>query len=297
MNSIKSQSITPFEVIVVVDGSTDSSLSWLQNQDILSDVKIHFQSNQGRSIVRNNGAEIAKGDLLLFVDDDMSLNCDCLEKHLLHHKSFKNCIVSGAQIDPSIKTRTDFQMFKHYLSIKWNNSLSQYGGMPLSKKNLYLTAANMSIRRDIFWTVGGFDTRLKDAEDYDLAVRANSIGYNIIYLPECIGWHYDDVSCQKYILRLIEYRNAHEILSIINPKLYPAGTKYSVRPPLGIKKYFFKMFSNNLFVRLVDIGFFKFAPRKIKFLIYSIIITANGTYFPDRFKLHEYNSGTTTRQI
>jgi glycosyltransferase involved in cell wall biosynthesis len=285
LESISNQTVRPFEIIVVIDGSTDDTLTFLNNQHIITSLKIIFQENSGRSIVRNRGSELATGDLLIFVDDDMSLSSNCIEQHLTHHKRFPNSIASGAQIDPNIPSRSDFQLFKHYISCKWKNNLLKYRGEPLPQYDLHLTAANMSIPRDLFIRLGCFDIRLRDAEDYDLAVRANLQGVSIFYLADCIGFHYDNVSCEKYILRVREYHIAQKVLEKVNPLLYSSGTKYSQSSLTSIKRMFFKFFTYKFIIYLVDFGFFKVLPKTIRYKLYDVVITANGIYFPDLVRL------------
>lgn len=83
LDSIKSQTLKDYEVIIVNDGSTDNS------SDIISKYpyKIINQDNQGLSMARNNGVKASSGDYLIFIDSD-----DYIEKDLLKEidKSLSN---------------------------------------------------------------------------------------------------------------------------------------------------------------------------------------------------------------
>lgn len=85
---------TDFEVILIDDGSSDSSLK-IANKwaNIHENIKVRHQENQGQAIARNVGLEIAEGEYLMFVDSDDFLykntllaplkcisenNCDCI---------------------------------------------------------------------------------------------------------------------------------------------------------------------------------------------------------------------------
>ena len=74
LDSIKNQSFKDYEVIVVNDGTKDKSMDIVKKYD----VKIIEQENQGLSVARNNGAKRARGEYILFVDSD-----DTIEKDLL----------------------------------------------------------------------------------------------------------------------------------------------------------------------------------------------------------------------
>lgn len=75
LDSVFQQSFKDYEVIVVNDGTKDKSMDIVKDYD----VKIINQENQGLSAARNNGAKKAKGDYLLFVDSDDTIDKDLLK--------------------------------------------------------------------------------------------------------------------------------------------------------------------------------------------------------------------------
>lgn len=78
--SIEGQTYRNIEIIVVDDGSTDSTLQLAQtHSEKDSRVTILVQDNQYAGVARNNGLEKAKGDYLLFFDADDILNSDTIE--------------------------------------------------------------------------------------------------------------------------------------------------------------------------------------------------------------------------
>ncbi len=74
LDSIKEQTISDYEVIVVNDGSTDNSKDIIKKYPY----KVINQKNQGLSMARNNGVKEARGEYIIFLDSD-----DYLEKNLL----------------------------------------------------------------------------------------------------------------------------------------------------------------------------------------------------------------------
>lgn len=82
LNSIISQTYSNYEVIIVNDGSTDSSLQICERYAKKNKkFKVFSNENQGISISRNFGIEKATGDFLIFIDsDDYLANNQCLEK-------------------------------------------------------------------------------------------------------------------------------------------------------------------------------------------------------------------------
>ncbi len=78
LKSLQKQTYKDFEVIVVDDGSTDDTLSECQ----MSNVKCQIlkQEHKGPGAARNFGAKKARGEILVFVDADMTFDKDFLKK-------------------------------------------------------------------------------------------------------------------------------------------------------------------------------------------------------------------------
>ncbi len=80
LNSLSKQSLQNFEVIVVDDGSTDKTLQVLSELKINNyKLKILKQEHKGAGSGRNLGAKHAKGDILVFVDSDMTFDKNFLK--------------------------------------------------------------------------------------------------------------------------------------------------------------------------------------------------------------------------
>lgn len=68
-----------YEVIVIVDGSKDSTLSISQSiAEKFVNVKVYYQANEGLSGARNNGFDYANGEYVWFVDSDDWIEENCL---------------------------------------------------------------------------------------------------------------------------------------------------------------------------------------------------------------------------
>lgn len=70
IQSVLNQIQKNIEVIIINDGSTDSTADKLSSYQEIENVKIIHQENQGLSITRNRGIELAKGEYLHFLDAD-----------------------------------------------------------------------------------------------------------------------------------------------------------------------------------------------------------------------------------
>ena len=107
--SIKKQTYSNYEIIIVDDGSKDNSLKMCkkfknENKNII--LKIFTQKNEGPSSARNRGIANAKGDYITFVDSD-----DYLEENLL--EALLNCCKKDTMIRSNYKTFKNNKIFNN----------------------------------------------------------------------------------------------------------------------------------------------------------------------------------------
>lgn len=174
-----------YEIIVVENGS--DRLTGLPEDADGPRCTLLRMEKPGRSGARNRGAAEAKGKLLVFVDDDITVGPGFISAHLRAHERWPAALAVGRIGLPVDALATPFGRFRQRLE---DNSIPPAGG-PVAMPN-FCTAANMSIRRDRFKTLGGFETSLAAAEDQDLALRHTAREGEIVFIPEATAIHRDD---------------------------------------------------------------------------------------------------------
>jgi glycosyltransferase involved in cell wall biosynthesis len=285
INALRGQDFKAFELIIVIDGSTDDTEEVLGRMDLsFAPTRIIKQENSGRAAVRNRGAGEASGELLIFFDDDMLPLANCIEGHVHHHIQNPDSILTGGLREPVNASSPDIMKYRAYLSNKWNTEIRSIDGK-LGADQIFITAANFSIRKHDFQALQGFDERLNDAEDFDFAVRAYKAAIPLYFKEEVFAWHHDQLTCVSYVKRQRQYLEANKKLSVIKPWIYAEGYRKPIAQPIGWRRIVYSLFCNKLFVSAVDRGAFSILPTKVKYLLYDLIISANGIFFPEKVKL------------
>ena len=84
-----------YEVVVVVDGSTDGTSAMLRELEPPCGFQVLEQPNQGPAVARNHALAAARGEVVLFLDDDILCEPQVLGEHLLGHTGSAAAVVHG----------------------------------------------------------------------------------------------------------------------------------------------------------------------------------------------------------
>ncbi len=184
------------ELIIVIDGSTDGTAEALREIEGPFPVRIIEQPNQGASEARNRGAAEAANEVILFLDDDMLCQPDLVREHARLHRDGADAVIGDTPIDPNSPPG-----FLPESVARWIASTRV--SSPLSPFDVF--TGQLSIRRSVFETLGGFDTTFTSAgafgnEDADLGVRLLA-DYDVRHNPAAICRQHYVVSPTEYMDR------------------------------------------------------------------------------------------------
>jgi GT2 family glycosyltransferase len=201
--SLRKQSYEAIEIIVVDNASKDDSKQVTKDADARW---LGLSSNIGLAPALNRGADVATGELLLFVNNDMRFDVNfvtALVDALSKDKSI--FAADGMQYDWE-GTQPGHQATRLTANKPPSNSAIQLvPGLYLYQERaegstavVMASAACMLVRKDIFSSIGRFDERLPlSYEDVEICWRAWVAGWKTVYAPDAVCWHRVGSSCRS----------------------------------------------------------------------------------------------------
>jgi GT2 family glycosyltransferase len=187
LRSLAQQTLPPeqYEVIVAIDGSEDGTRELVGQFSAPYPVRALWQPNRGRAAACNAGARAATGEILVLLDDDMEAAPGLLAAHIGAHPVGSSVGVVGAVPVVDLESRT-----AQFIAARFERHAAKLQQADYSLKLRDFYSGSFSIRRDVFWAVGGFDEafRIYGNEDLELALRLRRAGVRIIFRPEAIAY-------------------------------------------------------------------------------------------------------------
>jgi GT2 family glycosyltransferase len=189
LQALTRQTLSPeeYEVIVSIDGSRDGTREMVSQFPAPYKLRYTWQPNNGRAAACNAGIRLARGDLLILLDDDMEPSPGFVAAHLQAHPRGSRRAVIGAA--PIVFDQSSPPIVK-YVASGFNYRLERLAqsGSTIRFRDAY--TGNFSIRREVLVEIGGFDEDFKvyGHEDYELAWRLLGAGVQLIYSPEALSY-------------------------------------------------------------------------------------------------------------
>jgi peptidoglycan/xylan/chitin deacetylase (PgdA/CDA1 family)/glycosyltransferase involved in cell wall biosynthesis len=176
-----------FEVVVVVDGATDDTAAMLGTMAPGYALVVVAQPQLGSTRARNAGAARAKGELLLFVDDDEVAAPELVEAHLDAHAANDGVVVIGA-IERRVPSNAD-----RFARVQVEDARLQIDALskrPPTYWDCY--GGNCSMPRAAFDRAGGYAPDMTRETDTELGYRLHATGLRFVFAPAAIVSEYRD---------------------------------------------------------------------------------------------------------
>lgn len=218
---------SPTEVLLL-----DNSKSW-ETEKVKKlansyDASYHAGSNN-LSQKRNRGIELAKYDLVLFLDSDCLVDKNILDEH---YKAYLDLNVGGCLGSLTFVGKNT----RIWASVEQTGVLESFN-IPVNQSDtLWGPTANISFRRRALLEVGGFDVAFSrpGGEDVDLGFRMTDAGWKISCNPAAVAYHSKDTwsSFREVYGRFLRYGSADALLIRKHPSRtivdFPLTTHYTV---------------------------------------------------------------------
>lgn len=189
--SLERQTRPPSEVFVVDGGSPDQSVAVARALG----ATVREEENRGLGYLYNRGAESARGDLVLFANNDVALAGDCLERlgDALAADG-ERFAADPRQVDwdgeRTVHARTTIRRGGLLRELIPGLRLEHVVPSAATVPTVCANGAAMLVRREWFLQLGGFDeTFFMEWEDLDLCWRAWLRGWATVYVPEAVVRH------------------------------------------------------------------------------------------------------------
>ena len=190
-----------YEVIVVDDGSRTPIRPLVEAETFDYPLRLVEQANAGQAVARHAGLTLARGEIVVIVDDDMRFAPTFLAAHRAAHRAGAE-VVQGAIVPPDYP----LPLFERWHATELVRFAAAIAAGEAHVRGAHLATGNVSLRRRLYVAVGGFDPTLKRSEDRDLGIRLERSGARFGFSADAASVHNTDhVSLKVWLGRAFNY--------------------------------------------------------------------------------------------
>jgi glycosyltransferase involved in cell wall biosynthesis/peptidoglycan/xylan/chitin deacetylase (PgdA/CDA1 family) len=176
--------VAGLEVVVVDDGSTDETPRVLERHASLLPLRFERQANRGQAAALNRGIRLARGEICLFLDDDVIAAPRLAVEHAQTQRASGGAIALG---NLSLELPARAGGLARYVGRWWYGQYGEFerGDRTPTFRSCY--SGNISVPRLALVEAGGFAEWLSRSFDVELAYRLERAGLPIVFVPEARG--------------------------------------------------------------------------------------------------------------
>jgi glycosyltransferase involved in cell wall biosynthesis len=238
-----------FEVIVVVDGSTDGTAETLRALRVPFPLRVVDQPNAGSAAARNHGAALATADLLMFLDDDMEAHPRLLAEHERSHREGAAAVMGHIPVHPESPSGLLAERVG-----TWAEERARRLSKPRAEVGLEdMLTGQLSVGRALFQRQTGFDTRFRQQissgnADTDFGCRLLHSGCRVIFNPKAISWQKYIVTPRQYLRQWREAGKADvrfvrkhpdQLSAIFTPRKLQQRRRWMIPPVAAVLRWVF----------------------------------------------------------
>lgn len=215
LSSLLTQDFTKtYEVVIVEDGSTQSSEHIIEKYKDRLQISYYFKQNSGPGDSRNFGMRKAKGNFFLILDSD----CVLPKKYLseVDKALTRNYVDCFGGPDAAHESFSDLQKAINYVM----TSFLTTGGIRGSEKSIdkfQPRSFNMGLSRKAFEATNGFG-KIHPGEDPDLTIRLWKAGFETSFISKAYVFHKRRISWKKFYQQVQKFGKCRPILNHWHPE-------------------------------------------------------------------------------
>jgi glycosyltransferase involved in cell wall biosynthesis len=162
------------------------------------ELRVFSHDARSAAATRNLGATQARGQTLLFIDDDVIAEPTLVQAHL--QAQAPNTVILGYS-KPVLPDNPSW--YQRDARRWWEDTFYELGKPSHRFTYRDFFSGNMSLPAKLFHSVGGFDISFSGRlEDYELGLRLLKAGARFQFVPAAIGMHYDGTTLLTWVRRL-----------------------------------------------------------------------------------------------
>lgn len=219
------------DVIVVSDGHDTDTATLFASGDSAIAVRFLEIGKSQQGVARNRGVDHARGDLVLFIGDDIFLAPDCCEHHLRAHRAAHSTAVLGFTTwDPALPITPVMRWLE---SSGWQFGYEKirrhaHAALPVAVQHSFTYTSHLSLPTQIARAIRfREDAALYGWEDIEWGLRLAQAGVRLFYEPDARAFHHHPMTLNESLRRMETIGRSARAMEGINPALrvVPHGWK------------------------------------------------------------------------
>lgn len=203
-----------FEIVIVEDGSSDTSEHVVEKFQSKLDISYYFKPNSGPGDSRNYGMEKAKGNYFIILDSDVLMPSNYLiEVKAFLQESYFDCFGGP---DAAHSSFSNLQKAINFAMTSFITTGGIRGGKQ-QVEDFQPRSFNMGLSKKAFIASGGFG-KIHPGEDPDLSLRLYKLGFKTTLIENAYVYHKRRISWSKFYKQVNKFGKVRPILNQWHPK-------------------------------------------------------------------------------
>jgi cellulose synthase/poly-beta-1,6-N-acetylglucosamine synthase-like glycosyltransferase len=200
LDSLKKQTVKPFQILLVDDCSSDRTVSMASDANI---EVLSLLSRSGPAMARNAGAEKVEGNIILFLDADVTIPADLIERIYCYFRTDSSAVAVQTLYSPYCPAEDLVSKYQNFY---------YFHGLARRKEPYTATFATWcaAIRKKTFFETGGFNTSIPEptVEDEELGYEIADRGQNIVLAKDIQVTHLASYTVSQFARRRLRMAKA-----------------------------------------------------------------------------------------